>query len=196
MRQRGFTLLEAMIALAVSALVLSALYGAIVRAAAAREGATRSVARTAASRTLVLHVAHELESALVSDEPAAPERFVVTAPTDGAPPWSTLRFARVGRDGLVELLAYRVEPAAGAGALVRAHTSRFAPPDAPEPPGVTVLEDVRLFRVRCFDGGAWRGACTGPLLPRAIEVTVGVDDDAGGIAESSTTVTLPVRRRS
>jgi prepilin-type N-terminal cleavage/methylation domain-containing protein len=192
MRPRGFTLLETMIALGVSAVVLAALYGATARAAAAREHATRRAARTAASRTLILHLAHELESALTSNEPAAPERFVVAAPADGAPPWSTLRFARLGRHGLVDLLSYRVE----AGVLVRTRASRLDPPDSPEPAAVPVLDGVRVFRLRCFDSVAWRDACSSPALPGALEVRVEVDDDAGGISETTTTIALPARRRS
>jgi type II secretion system protein J len=193
-RRGGFTLLETLVALAIAAVVLSALYGAVARASVARERATRSAERVSTARTLLLRLASELEAATTLAEPGSEERFVVaTAPPD-ALPWSTLRFAT--RDGRrtaadeVRLVAYRVAPS---GALERREALRFPPPDAREPDGLTVLEGIRLFRVRCFDGSAWRDQWTVPLLPRAVEIAIGVDDGAGGTDELVTRVALATR---
>src|SRR5439155_13423892 len=140
----------------ISALVLVALYGAVVRAAAARERTARSAERVTRARTVLLRVAGEVEGALVPGAPGAPERFIVVAPVEGKPPWSELRLAMAAGDD-VRLVAYRVEAAAsGPGVLVRREGGRFAPPDAPEPKGAAALAGVRTFRVRCFDGGAWK----------------------------------------
>ena len=179
-------------ALAISGLILVALYGAVVRAAAARERATRTAARISGARTLLLRIAGEVEGALVPGVPGAPERFIVVAPADGKPPWSELRLATAAGDD-VRLLAYRVEAAApGPGVLVRREGGRFAPPDAREPAGMLALAGVRTFRVRCFDGREWKAAWTAPALPRAVELTLGVDDGAGGAMELATAVTLPL----
>ena len=179
-------------ALAISALVLSALYGAMTRAAAARDRATRGAERMAAARALLVRIAEELEGALGSEEPGTPDRFVVAPPPDPGAPWSSLRMASLTGDE-TRVLSYRVEPAtAGRGAvLIRRAASRFAPPDAPEPSGVAAVADVKLFRVRCFDGTAWTSVWTAPGLPRAVEVALGIDDGAGGTEELATTVTLP-----
>src|SRR5437870_6336152 len=149
MRRRGFTLLETMVALAVTALVLTALYGVIARAAAARTRTTERADRMAATRTLLLQIAHEVEAAIGSAEPTAPERFVVVPPGGGGPPWSTLRFATAD----ATLVAYRVADAArGTGTLVRTAASRFAPPDAAPPEAVAVLPRVPGCRAPCSDG--------------------------------------------
>src|SRR5213594_1406099 len=60
----GFTLLEALVALAISALVLVALYGAVVRAAGVRERAARSAERVTKARMVLLRMAGEVEGAL------------------------------------------------------------------------------------------------------------------------------------
>ena len=181
-------MLETLIALAVGALVLVALYGAVTRAAVTRARVIRRAARTTATRTVLLRIAQEVEGALPVPAPGAPERFVVVPPEDGRPPWSELRFAATGDDG-VDLVRYRVDPP---GRLTRGAASRFAPPDTPEPEGVTLLDGLRLFRVRCFDGAVWRAVWTAPQLPHAIELALGVDDGAGGVEELTTAVSLPL----
>ena len=179
-------------ALAISALVLVALYGAVVRAAVARERTARTAERITKARMLLLRIAGEVEGAVVPGAPGAPERFIVVAPADGAPPWWELRLASAAGDD-VRLVGYRVEAAAsGPGVLVRREGGRFAPPDAREPAGAAALAGVRTFRVRCFDGGEWKPAWTAPALPRAVELAVGVDDGAGGVEELTTAVTLPL----
>jgi prepilin-type N-terminal cleavage/methylation domain-containing protein len=197
MRPRGFTLLETLVALAVSALVLTALYGAVGATATTRARATDRAERGAAERTVLVALAHELEAALAPDASAdgvSPLRFVVLAAPPEGPPWSQLRFATDAADDVL-LVGYRVEPASGAGRLVRRAASRFAPADDPEPSGATALDAVRAFRVRAFDGTAWKTSWTAPGLPLAVEIALGVDDGAGGVLDLATTVTLPLGRR-
>jgi len=190
MSRRGFTLLEAVVALAIAAVMLTALYGALARAGTAHGRAEQAVDRLAAARTALLRLGDEVEAALPAPEPAAPERFVVRAPQADAPPWSTLRFATLTTADEPRLVAYRVEGAGDGAALVRASASRFAPPDAPEPTGVTLVEGVHVFRVRALDREGWHPAWTTPDLPRAVEIVLGVDDGAGGTEELATTVAL------
>jgi prepilin-type N-terminal cleavage/methylation domain-containing protein len=186
MRPRGVTLLETVIALAITAVVLSALYGAVMRAAAGRQRATARADRLAAARTLMLRLAREIEAGLPPEDAAGPERFVVSPPSEMGPPWSAIRFAGGGPE--TRLINYRVE----AGTLVRREASRFAPSDALEPAGIPLVEGVTAFRVRCFDGAVWRTAWTADRLPRAVEITMGTDDGL----ELSTTVALPLAQRS
>src|SRR5881397_1887447 len=72
----GFTLLEALVALAISGLVLVALYGAVVRAVGVRERVARSAERVTKARTVLLLMAREVEGALVPGAPGTPERFI------------------------------------------------------------------------------------------------------------------------
>ena len=191
MRRGGFTLLESVVALAVTAVVLTGLYGALVRAAAARTRTTEHAERVGAMRALLLRMAHEVESAVGSEEPAAPERFVVAPPVDG-PAWSELRFATAD----ATLVAYRVAARSPeTGTLVRTVASRFAPPDAAAAPPTAVLPRVERFAIRCFDGVEWRRTWTVPGLPRAVELTLAVDDGAGGTDELGTTIVIPTATR-
>src|SRR5262245_16116711 len=100
----GFTLLETLVALALTALVLAAVAGAVGRAAVARARTAERAEELALGRALVLRITSELAAAVVPREPGTPERFVVVPPAHGAPPWSELRFASAAGD----LLGYRV----------------------------------------------------------------------------------------
>jgi prepilin-type N-terminal cleavage/methylation domain-containing protein len=186
--RRGFTLLEAVVALGITALVLAALYGAVTRGAMARERVSARAERLAAGRAALVQLTDEVEAALAPRDPAGPERFVVSAAPEPGPAWSALRFVTMAGARSARAVAYRIEQ----GTLVRREASRFAPPDTPEPPGRPLLTGVRTFQVRCFDGAVWRTAWTIGVLPVAIEVTLATDDDA----DLSTTVTLPLGMRS
>jgi hypothetical protein len=176
-----------LVALAISGVVLVALYGAVVRAAVAKERTAVTAGRVTKVRGVLLGIAGEIETALVPDGPGAAERFVVVAPDEERPAWAELRLATMTGDD-ERLVGYRVE----AGALVRRESGRFAPPDTPEPRGSRTLPGVRTFHVRCFDGSEWKTTWTAPGLPRAVELTLGVDDGAGGVEEFTTAVALPL----
>ena len=186
MRARGYTLLETLIALALTALVMGALAGAVRRAAAARDQATAASDRSGVARTLLLRLAAEVEAARPPDPGF--ERFVVE-PSERDRPGARLLFA-TGTAADLRAVSYTVEPDRthpGAGVLVR----RESAPGATEPPGYAVLDGVRTFGVRCFDGTAWQTSST-DRLPRAIEVTVGLDDGRGGTEELAITITPAV----
>jgi len=192
MSKRGITLLETLVALGLTALVLAALEGTVLRAAGARGRAGAAAEREAAGRSLLLRLNAELEAAPVADDPR--QRFTVE-PASPAQPWTTLRFTTHTRGGgAAHIVAYRVEPdpaRPGIGTLLRQEALSPAPPDPSNPTGFPVLENVRDFRVRCFDGHAWRAAWTQPGLPRAVEVALALDDGAGAIEELATTVAIP-----
>jgi len=190
-RRAGFTLLETLVALAVTAVILAALGEVVLRTATARTRATAAADRTGAGRTVLLRLAHEIEAAVPPVAPGtdAPERLVVDTPADrGAS--STLRFVTLGppaTPGASDLhaltYAREVDPQQpGTAALVRRAGSSAA--------AQTMLTGIRRFRVRCFDGGAWHDEWEREPLPRAVEVEVDLDDGAGGVTPLTTTVTV------
>jgi len=195
MSKRGITLLETLVALGLTALVLAALEGTVLRAAGARGRAGAAAEREAAGRSLLLRLNAELEAAPVADDPR--QRFTVE-PASPAQPWTTLRFTTHTRGGgAAHIVAYRVEPdpaRPGIGTLLRQEALSPAPPDPSNPTGFPVLENVRDFRVRCFDGTAWRADWAPGELPRAVEVGVSVDDGLDGMAELRIATTLPTAR--
>ena len=187
LRRAGFTLLETLVALALTALVLAALYGALARAAAARARTSERADELSAARGVLLRMTRELEAAVVPREPGTPDRFVVAPAADGAP-WSELRFASAG----TEVVAYGMgTDGAGRRSLVRRAASRFAAPET-DPSPVPIMAGVARFVVRCHDGAEWRDRWDVPTLPRAVEITLGVDDGAGSVDVLATTVALPL----
>ena len=69
MKRRGFTLLETLVALAVTALVLAALAGAVTRAVAARDHAGAEAERVGAARMPVARERDNLDADEASIEP-------------------------------------------------------------------------------------------------------------------------------
>jgi general secretion pathway protein J len=187
MNARGSTLLETLVALAITALVVSALASAVLRTASARERATRSADRLAGQRSALLGIAAALEAARpAGDDP----EFAVDPPADGASPWSALRLLSAGPTDDVRRIGYRV----ASGVLMRREAPRLAPADAATP-DVPLLDGVTLFRVRCFDGAMWATTWASADLPQAVEVTLAVDDGGGGSDELGATIVLPAGRR-
>jgi len=196
MSKRGITLLETLVALGLTALVLAALEGTVLRAAGARGRASAVAEREAAERSVLLRLNAELEAAPVADDPR--QRFAVEPAAGPAQPWTTLRFTTHTRGGgAAHVVVYRVEPdpaRPGIGTLLRQEMLSPAPPDPSNPTGFPMLENVRDFRVRCFDGTAWRADWTPGELPHAVEVGVSVDDGQDGVAELHIATTLPTAR--
>src|SRR2546430_16205410 len=97
MRRRGVTLLETLVALALTALVLAALEGTVVRAAGARARASAGAERAAAGRSILLRLTIELEA----DPGAVDARHRFTGESAGgpAPPRTLAQFATYARGG-------------------------------------------------------------------------------------------------
>jgi prepilin-type N-terminal cleavage/methylation domain-containing protein len=155
-RERGFTLLETLIALAITAVVLGAAWRAVVRSAEARDQATSRAHAADAVRDAVLALAGEVAA-------AEPDALVVAA----APAAPRLRWRAATRVVALALDGDR---------LVRRDASAFAPPDAAAPPAVTVLRGVRGLTVRALAGRSWTDAWQGDGLPRALELGVETAD--------------------
>ncbi len=152
---RGFTLLETLVALAIGGLVLTAAYAAVVRAAAARDGATRRTAGVAAARRALLEVTRVLET-------AAPRPFSADA--------SALRVTE--SDPEPALIGWTLDD----GRLVEQRTALFAAAGAASHRPRVLLDGVRAFAVRCFDGGDWVTGWHAEEAPRAVEVALRLAD--------------------
>ena len=168
--ERGFTLLETVLALAIGGLILTAAYGAVVRAASARDGATRRTANVARARLALLEMGRAIES-------ASPRPFSAST--------TELRIA-LG-DPEPRLVHYALDDSR----LVEDRTIPFAAGGAaPTEPGASrvLLDGVQAFRVRCFGDGAWTDGWRGTDAPRAVEVTLRVADGE----ELRTRILLPL----
>lgn len=152
---RGFTLLETLLALLIGGLVLTAAYAAVVRAAVARDGATRRTAGAAAARRALLDLTRTLETAAARPFSADADSLRV-ALTDPEP-----RLVRWSLDG---------------GRLVERSTPAFAAPGAAEAAPRVILDGVQAFTVTCFDGKAWVTGWQAGRAPRAVEVALALPD--------------------
>jgi hypothetical protein len=74
--------------------------------------------------------------------------------------------------------------------LVRRERAAPARDDEPPAEPLAVLTGVRRVAVRCFGDGEWRTRWDTEVLPRAVELVLGIEDGAGGVEELSTTVTV------
>jgi prepilin-type N-terminal cleavage/methylation domain-containing protein len=184
--RRGVTLLETLVALALTALVLGALSRSLAGAARSRAAATAESDRLSAARTVLLRLAAEVEA-------ATGEAGIVVEPEDELSPadGSRLRVTAVVRAdpgptpaGDRRAIAYDVDREAGV--LLRRERAAPRPADALEP--LAVLGGVRALSVRCSDGNEWRPRWDATALPRAVELVLAVDDGAGGVERLATTV--------
>ena len=176
MRQAGFTLVETLVALAVTAVLLAALATAVPTTLRANAAATSRLEQATAVRTLLLHLERELTTAVR-------EPFVVV--TTPAP---RLEFTGGREPG--ERLVYAVER----GALVRRTGPRFAAWD-PRTRGVPVLEHVASLTLEAFDGREWVPTWQASDPPEAVRIGIRFAD--GGSVRSIVAIpTVPAPRRS
>jgi prepilin-type N-terminal cleavage/methylation domain-containing protein len=155
--RRGYTLVEVVVALAITALVMTALTGTVTASLRARAAAVVTLDRAAAVRTLLAHLERELTTAL-------PEGFVVSADPQA------LRFTGGAEPGA--RLLYTLD----GGTLVRRVEPRFAVADAVPGPPVAMLPGVLGFDVRILEHGEWTASWSGRVPPPAVRITLALDD--------------------
>ena len=187
MKSRGVTLLETLVALALTALLLGTLSRSLAGAARSRTAAGAESDRISAARTVLLRLAAEIEAAV-------PETGIVLDPSAGLRVTAVVR-SDPGASPASDRRAITYEVDRAAGVLVR--RERAAPVRDDEPPAepLAVLAGVRRFAVRCFGDTEWQPRWDVEVLPRAVELVLGIDDGAGGVEELSTTVTVALGAR-
>jgi prepilin-type N-terminal cleavage/methylation domain-containing protein len=195
MSRRGVTLLETLVALALTALVLGALSRSLAGAARSRSAATAEADRLSAARTILLRLAAEVESAVG-------ERGIAVEPEDDVAPsaGSRLRLttavpAEAGSAPASDRRAIAYEVDGAAAVLLRREWAAPRPVDAPEQEPLAVLAGVRRLTVHCSDGSEWRRRWDASVLPRAVELVLAIDDGAGGVEDLRTTATVSLGGR-
>lgn len=175
-RPRGFTLIETVLALAITTVVLAAVGGVVRRAADGRAEVSERVDTLAGGRLLLGMLADELEAsepgslAIEMDDDTGIRIDLTTASADGAPV-----AVRYHLDGARLLRATR-SPFAADEIIVR------------DP----VLDGIAELGIDCFDGQAWTGSWNDERPPKAIALRLRL---TGG--ETMRTTVIPaVRRRA
>ena len=164
MNQRGFTLLETTVALALTVVVLTTLRGIVVGAAAHRERVLAAADRIDRTRTALEQLTADVD-ATVAPDPTAPRRIELQPPPRGGT-WPTLRITTATADALAEtqVISYAVV------AAPQPHLVRRGPFGEQ-----TVLESVQTFQVRARSDGGWTEAWLDDQPPRALEIALAVD---------------------
>jgi prepilin-type N-terminal cleavage/methylation domain-containing protein len=152
-RPAGFTLLEILVALAVTAVLLAAIARAMPTALAARKAAVGALERATTASASLDAIERELATAL-------PEPIVLATH-----PATRLEFTGGLEPG--ERITYSLER----GTLVRRAAPRRAL-DAPGGTGRAVLHDVAALDVAAFDGRGWMPTWADADAPAAIRLRV------------------------
>jgi len=231
MRQRGFTLIEILVAMTILGIILTTVYGVLSRALYAKNHSEERADLYASGREVVLKMADELEGAL---PPTAGRNigFIGVSGTDRVPT-DAVQFAVVIRRvvgptetrGGRALVSYSLDPMKDAPnlfALRRQEELLTDPAPAadsgddstqnanatPQQPAVLaayLADQVAGLRFRYLDpsSGDWADSWdtsqppTNPndpaiSLPGAVEVTLFLADESGGVHDFSTIVDLPL----
>ena len=186
-RNRGFTLLELLVALALMALLAAALYGSYFALVAGRDRATAVAEEVRELRTTLDALRRQLASAyfrgpVSSEDPDHPRfRFVVEDRDFYGKPASTLAFTTIAPPAVGEtqpvsdqmLVEYR--PVAKENGMRVTVRKRDVYMEGETPPTYVQMEDVQGFLVECFDGTKWVRSWDARLnsgLPKQVRVTV------------------------
>lgn len=173
---RGFTLLETLVALACTAIVLAAAARAVTRAADARVHAAARAADVDAARNALTALTGELPAAL-------PGTLRLAHGAGGVP---VLRFT------LADPVPATVTWTLDGDRVVRRAPSAFAAEGAPPAPPVAQAERVARFEIRVLGRDGWTGTWDDERLPRAVEIVLA----PAGAPSLAVRVALPLRGRA
>lgn len=195
-RNKGFTLLEVLIAVTLLGILSGALYGSYFGVVRARERATEGMeSRRELGATLDL-IRREVSSAVYSRNDKS-LRLVVEDRDNFGVPWSTLEMTSLappadltrGQSGIVAI-RYQMVDKDNKRTLTRQELDlAFEGPAAV--PAYPQMERISAFLVECYDGSKWVRSWDTTInggLPKSLKVTVQVDED-GQPVEFSTIAT-------
>ena len=185
-RNKGFTLLEVLIAVVLLGILASALYGSYFAVIRARERASAGMeTRRELGATLDL-MRREISSALFNRTDKQLRFVVEDRDTFGAPS-STLDLTTIAppsgylraESGVVSV-QYRIPEKGKTRILVRQERDLAFAAEADVPAYYPQMEQISSFLVECYDGSkwvrSWDTAING-ALPKKVRVTIQVEDD-------------------
>nr|WP_281173814.1 type II secretion system protein GspJ [Deferrisoma camini] len=202
---RGFTLIEVVVTLALLALVLSLVQGTYSGAVRSRDRSSQATAEVHQAALVLDRMATEISGALVSASRATATGFVVEPDADGnATLTFTTRLAPIPglRPGGPVELRYNLE-ADDDGVLRLVRREEADPDEDPEEGGLAypVLENVLRFQVLCYDGTEWAESWDSrireeePFLPEAVSLEIAWGPDENHERVLRTATPLYSRRR-
>jgi len=205
--RRAFTLLEMLVAMALTSILAGTLYACLHSAFRGRRSVERALgpmSRMAASMEIIRA---DLASTAPPRGILAAEFLAENVEGNDGEPSDVLLFHRLAVDQVetvppspVVRIEYAIaeDDENGEWNLVRRTTVNLLAPEAQEPTEETICRNVLSFDVYCFDGTDWQeswdSTVMGDVLPLAIEITLAVrrdddDSDRGRDEQRAYTVT-------
>jgi general secretion pathway protein J len=187
--QRGFTLLEMLIALTLMSMLGACLYGSMSVAFRGRRAIERVLEPARRSTAAMRMLQTDLESAVGASGLLA-GTFLGDDAEDNGEPADFLTFHALARDqafgdppsAIVQLeIGLAEDEETGDLLLVRRTTTNLLAPETADVVQETLCRGVRSFDVGYFDGTSWAdtwdSTIQGDVLPLAVEVTLVLDRD-------------------
>ena len=198
---RGFTLLEMLAATTMVAVLVGSLYASLRIAFRARDSALQSMEAVRKSEQTMQLIKADLHSAMVPNGILAGAFVGRSGGGILGSGVDALEFYAAAMDiepcpgaGDIKKIEYSCELSADSAemVLVRRITTNLLAPTVPEPGQEILCRGVRAFVLRYFDGSVWQenwdSGTQGNLLPKAVEVTIELEDAADGTAPATSQV--------
>lgn len=198
--EAGFTLLELLVGISILAIIVVTQVAPFQQTIETRDRAEASVQTASAVRIALLRISEELTGALALQDERG--QFALLDRTFDQPT-SELRFATTGarrvQGGLrdpVDVVRYYIErdPDRPNNLLLMKQQIPSVAAPGVEPVTMVVLENVRSFQAEAVrQGSGWQTQIEPTSeLPRAVRLTLAVDDGVAAPTNYRTTVTLPM----
>lgn len=186
--RRGFTLLELLLALAITGLVLAAAYTTLFSLSRAQETAASGMEQRRALRNSLDLMRRELSSVLIA---AGDQRlgFVVQDRDFYGKQASTMQYATLAppadntSSDLIRVRYQAVEQEAGNLVLQRTGQGLFSTKELSG--GYPLLDGLEGFLVECYDGGRWVktwDTALNTILPKLVRVTITLQEGGRSVA--------------
>jgi general secretion pathway protein J len=203
--QKGFTLLEVLVASAILSVVLAALYGVFSRTLESKRVVDEHVARARAARIVLLRISEDVRASFPLS--TTDVHFVSETRNHGSFPQSSLAFVSTGQvplthtgaEGDLSEIRYTLIPDPAAPTqrqLVRRVSSTLVAERLRTEADIPLLSQVHGLQVRFFDGRTWHDEWgqgnTRTRLPLAVEVMLFLAGPTEEVLEFSTVVDLPL----
>lgn len=209
--QRGFTLIELMLALALLALLMIMLYGSFSAVATSKVHAENRMVTEQEGRAIVWQLSKEIRGAIQTPLVLSKTLLIGQGKMESGVPLDSITFSTadvahrrsLNGFGTEEFVSYTAAPNLehrGWFILMRSQTSALITQNlgATATPPVVLADNVLGLHLRYFDGQRWleswdsRSTPPGQVLPLAISVDLSMAAPGGRPANFSTSIAVPM----